>query len=183
MIATALLCVFFCSDAAARPGTTIPRDDRYAHTVNARTYQSVYPTSAMKRRAAHPRRTFHRHFRYGHRLHHARRGAGGHVVSGPVQIVAHPAGCPSRAFCGCGVARYIFGTPIRALWLAAAWLRYPPAAPAPGMVAVRSGHVFAIVAVRSPSVVLAYDPNSGGHRTRIHLRSLAGYRVVNPKAS
>ncbi len=86
------------------------------------------------------------------------------------------------AFCGCGVARHIFGSPVRALWLAAAWLRFPPAAPAPGMVAVRAHHVFAIVAVHSPGVVLAFDPNSGGHRTRIHLRSLAGYRVVNPRA-
>jgi hypothetical protein len=25
-----------------------------------------------------------------------------------------------------------------------------------------------------------YDPNSGGHQTRIHARSLAGYTIVNP---
>jgi hypothetical protein len=50
------------------------------------------------------------------------------------------------------------------------------------MVAVRSHHVFAIVAVHEGGMVTAFDPNSGGHRTRIHLRSLAGFRVVNPRA-
>jgi hypothetical protein len=28
--------------------------------------------------------------------------------------------------------------------------------------------------------VLAYDPNSGRHQTRLHVRSLAGYSVRNP---
>jgi hypothetical protein len=48
------------------------------------------------------------------------------------------------------------------------------------MVAVRQHHVFAILRVISPGVVLAYDPNSGGHQTRIHACSLAGYSVRNP---
>lgn len=99
------------------------------------------------------------------------------------QIVAHPAGCPHRAFCGCGVSLHVFGKAVRAggLAIAAEWLRFPRAHPAPGMVAARRGHVFAILDVRPGGMVLAYDPNSGRHQTRIHLRSLAGYTVVNPR--
>lgn len=101
-------------------------------------------------------------------------------VSYAAQIVAHPAGCPARAFCGCGASIEVFGRSIRDLWLARNWLRFPPAEPAPGMVAVRRHHVFVIREVRGPGMVLAYDANSGGRRTRIHLRSLAGYSVRNP---
>lgn len=103
--------------------------------------------------------------------------------SGSAQIVAHPAGCPSRAFCGCGASIEVFGRSIRELWLARNWFKFPPAAPAPGMVAVRRHHVFVIREVRGPGLVLAYDANSGGHKTRIHLRSLAGYSVRNPRGS
>lgn len=103
--------------------------------------------------------------------------------SGTAQIVAHPAGCPSRAFCGCGASIEVFGRSIRELWLARNWFKFPPAAPAPGMVAVRRHHVFVIREVRGPGLVLAYDANSGGHQTRIHLRSLAGYSVRNPRGS
>lgn len=97
-------------------------------------------------------------------------------------VVAHPAGCPSRAFCGCGASIEVFGRSIRELWLAANWFRFPRTSPAPGMVAVRRHHVFVIREVKGHGIVLAYDANSGGHRTRIHLRSLAGYTVVNPHA-
>lgn len=97
-------------------------------------------------------------------------------------VVAHPAGCPARAFCGCGTAVRLLGSPVRSLWLAANWFRFPRAAPAPGMAAVRRGHVFAIEQVLGDGKVLAYDPNSGGHKTRIHVRSLAGFTVVNPRA-
>lgn len=95
-------------------------------------------------------------------------------------VVANPSGCPSRAFCGCGASIEVFGRNIRELWLARAWFRFPPASPAPGMVAVRNHHVFVIREVRGNGIVLAYDANSGGHRTRIHERSLAGYSVRNP---
>lgn len=98
-----------------------------------------------------------------------------------VAVVAHPSGCPSRAFCGCGTAVRLLGAPVRALWLARAWFKFPRAAPAPGMAAVRNGHVFAIESVLGNGLVMAYDPNSGRHQTRIHVRSLAGYTVVNPR--
>lgn len=95
-------------------------------------------------------------------------------------VVAHPPGCPSRAFCGCGVSMYVFGERVRSLYLAANWLKFPKAEPAPGMVAARRGHVFAIITNLGGGKVLAYDPNSGRRQTRIHVRSLAGFRVVNP---
>jgi hypothetical protein len=97
-------------------------------------------------------------------------------------IVAHPAGCPRMAFCGCGAAVRLFGAPIRSLWRAANWLRFAPAAPGPDMAAVRAHHVMVILAYHGNGTATVYDANSGGHRTRVHERSLAGYRVVNPRA-
>ncbi len=97
------------------------------------------------------------------------------------RIVAHPEGCPRRAFCGCGVALKVFGKHVRSLWLAANWRRYRHAEPGPGKVAWRQGHVFYIERLVRNGYVLAYDPNSGRGLTRIHVRSLAGYRVVDPR--
>jgi hypothetical protein len=96
------------------------------------------------------------------------------------QIVAHPSGCPSRAFCGCGAAVRVFGAPVRSLWLAANWFKFPRTAPAAGMVAVRRHHVFVLEQHISGSTWLAYDANSGRRQTRIHARSIAGYVIVNP---
>lgn len=96
------------------------------------------------------------------------------------QIVAHPSGCPARLFCGCGAAVRVFGRPVRDLWLAANWLRFPRAAPAPGMVAARRGHVFVLESHLGGSTWLAYDANSGRRQTRIHARSIAGFAIVNP---
>ncbi len=98
-----------------------------------------------------------------------------------VQYQPHPSGCPRTSFCGCGVSLKVFGKPVRNLYLAANWLRFPRTSPAPGMVAARRGHVFYIIKVMGRDKALVYDPNSGGHRTRIHIRSLAGFQVVNPK--
>lgn len=103
------------------------------------------------------------------------------------QIVAHPDGCPRRLFCGCGAAerlKKVWGIIVekpRELWLAANWYRYPRTAPAPGTVAVRRHHVYVIEAYLGDNKVLAYDANSGGGKTRVHVRSLAGYVVVNPR--
>lgn len=96
------------------------------------------------------------------------------------QIVARPTECPTRAYCGCASSIKVFGRPIRDLYLAANWLKFPRAEAAPGMVAARHGHVFVIQEVLGNNMVLAYDPNSGQHLTRIHVRSLAGFKVVNP---
>ena len=103
--------------------------------------------------------------------------------SGIAQILPHPPGCPYRAFCGCGAALEVFGQHVRNLWLARNWFAFPRAEPAPGMVAVRRHHVFVIKAVLGNGVVMAYDANSGGRKTRLHPRSTAGYVIVNPHGS
>jgi len=105
-----------------------------------------------------------------------------HSSDASSEIVSHPAGCPARLFCGCGAAVRVFGSPIRTLWLAAAWFKFPRAEPASGMVAVRAHHVFVLERHIEGSVWLAYDANSGGGATRIHARSISGYTVVNPHA-
>lgn len=94
----------------------------------------------------------------------------------------HPAGCPSRAFCGCGASVRLFGRPVRELYLAANWLKFPRAAPAPGMAAARPGHVFVLEQHVRDDVWLVYDANSGGRQTRLHERSVRGYAIVNPRA-
>lgn len=97
------------------------------------------------------------------------------------QYLAHPSGCPARLFCACGAAVHIFGAPRRDLWHTSAWRRFPAAQPGPGMVAVNSRHIFVIDRVLGNGMVMAYDYNSGGGRSRLHARSLAGYSVRNPR--
>ena len=58
-----------------------------------------------------------------------------------------------------------------------------PTAPAAGMVAAPRGNVFVIREVLDNGRVLAYDANSGGRKTRLHVRSLAGFVVVNPSGA
>jgi len=99
------------------------------------------------------------------------------------QIVAHPSGCPRSAFCGCGAAVRLFGRPVRSLWLVANWFRFPRTAPAPGMAAVRKHHVMVLEADLGGGIWRVYDANSGGHLTRVHARSIAGYRIVNPNGA
>lgn len=98
------------------------------------------------------------------------------------EIVAHPAGCPTRAFCGCGAAVHVFGHSVRELWLAVNWFRFPRVSPAPGMVAVRRHHVMVLEADLGGGVWQVYDANSGRHLTRVHARSIAGYVIVSPRA-
>ncbi|MBR0841609.1 hypothetical protein JQ607_15520 [Bradyrhizobium liaoningense] len=101
-------------------------------------------------------------------------------ISGSRVIGGRPAGCPS-SFCGCGAALRVFGRVVPELNLAANWLRFPRASPAPGMVAARRGHVFVLEQHLGGDMWMAYDANSGGRATRIHARSLRGYTVVNPR--
>lgn len=98
------------------------------------------------------------------------------------EILPHPSGCMHRAFCGCGVSLRVFGKRIARLFLAENWFSFPRARLAAGMVAVRKHHVFYIEKVLGRNKVLAYDPNSGGHLTRRHVRSVSGFRIVNPRA-
>jgi hypothetical protein len=106
------------------------------------------------------------------------------MAEGAGRVVAHPSGCPRRAFCGCGAAVRIFGKPIRSLWLAAEWLRrFPRAQAARGMAAVRrDGHHIVVLEEHiSGALWRVYDANSGRHRTRVHLRSIAGWTIVDPR--
>jgi hypothetical protein len=111
-------------------------------------------------------------------MHRERRAA---LVETPTQVVVggRPAGCPSR-FCGCGASLHLFGRIIPGLNLAANWLRFPHADPAPRMAAARPGHVFVLEQHIAGDIWLVYDANSGGHVTRLHARSIAGYAIVNP---
>lgn len=97
-------------------------------------------------------------------------------------ILPHPAGCPARLFCGCGASIRVFGHSVRELWLASRWYKFPRAAPASGMAAVRRHHVMVLEQHVSGSVWIVYDANSGSHLTRIHARSIAGYTIVDPRA-
>jgi hypothetical protein len=99
------------------------------------------------------------------------------------ELLPHPAGCPRIKFCGCGASVKVFGHSVRALWLAAAWLRFRRATAAPGRVAVRRHHVMVLEAHVDGSFWQVYDANSGGHATRRHVRSIAGYVIVDPYAS
>ena len=100
-----------------------------------------------------------------------------------VTYLAHPAGCPGSRFCACGASVRVFGRSIRSLWPSTAWFRFPRTSPAPGMVAVRSGHVFVLESHVGGSNWLVSDYNSGGHQSRRHVRSIAGYAIVNPHGS
>lgn len=97
------------------------------------------------------------------------------------QIVAHPPGCPHTAYCGCGTSWRVYGRLVRDLYLAANWYRFPRAHPAPGMVAIFGRHHVAYIeAVDGNGNATLYDPNSGGHKTRVHVRNISGATVVNP---
>ena len=103
-------------------------------------------------------------------------GNGAGVIGG------RPHGCP-HAFCGCEASLYVFGVIKPALNLAWNWARkFPRAHPAPGMAAVRKHHVMVLISHVGGKDWLVHDGNSGGHKTREHVRSIAGYVVVDPRA-
>jgi len=182
-IAAALCAVLFVSHAEARPRH---HHARVAHQLYSPECNVSMPCEGIAKPAANARAA-------GIDRREARRLARGQALYDAMpfgmptdragRILPHPAGCPHRAFCGCGAAVEVFGKPVRSLWLASNWLRFPRATPAPGMVAARRGHVFVIREVLGGGRVLAYDANSGGRKTRLHVRSLAGFVVVNPNGS
>jgi hypothetical protein len=97
--------------------------------------------------------------------------------------LSHPAGCPARQFCACGAAVEVFGHAVRDLWPASAWYRFSRTAPGPGMVAVRSHHVFVLRSHIEGSIWMTADYNSGGHRSRLHAQSISGYTIVDPHSA
>lgn len=100
----------------------------------------------------------------------------------PTVIGGRPAGCP-RAFCGCEASIYVFGRIIPELNLAANWIRkFRRTSPAPGMAAARSGHVMILISHVEGKDWLVHDGNSGRRLTRRHVRSIAGFKIVDPHA-
>ncbi len=100
-----------------------------------------------------------------------------------VIVGKRPDGCPHR-YCGCEASLYLFGEIRRDLNLASNWIRkFARAEPARGMVAARSGHVMVLMNHVSGKEWMVHDGNSGGGRTREHVRSIAGYVVVDPHSS
>lgn len=122
-----------------------------------------------------------RPYRHLYRVQHFRE-AMAMVPSSERVVGGRPAGCPN-AFCGCEASLYKFGRIIPGLNLASNWRRFPRAAPAPGMAAVRSGHVMILESQVGGNVWTVHDGNSGGHVTREHPRSLAGYTIVDPNGA
>lgn len=114
-----------------------------------------------------------------HRVRHTAVRAGEHVAEYASTLLPHPAGCPRYEFCGCGAAAEL-GLNDRSLWLAANWLKFPRATPAPNMAAARPGHVFVLKQHIDGDVWMVADYNSGGGLSRLHARSIRGYTVVAP---
>lgn len=196
IMAAAISAVAFIAPAGARPHperNSAPAvqhfcGDRYCSPQAAPGKARVHARQGKVRPAAERRRLAQWHRAGPSPRRSAAKQRAGHpradaAPSEEAQIVEHPAGCPHRSFCGCGTSLFLLGKAVAQGGLAIArnWLGFPEAEPGPGMAAARSGHVFAILRVLSPGKVLAYDPNSGGHQTRVHVRSLAGYKVVNPR--
>jgi hypothetical protein len=95
-------------------------------------------------------------------------------------IGGRPSGCPYE-FCGCEASRYVFGEIRRELNLASNWLRaFPRATAGAGMAAVRNHHVMILMSHVSGRDWLVHDGNSGNHLTHEHVRSIAGYVIVDP---
>jgi hypothetical protein len=46
---------------------------------------------------------------------------------------------------------------------------------------VRRLHVFVLLEHRGGSAWFVYDASSGRHATTVHVRSIAGYTIVNPR--
>lgn len=134
---------------------------------------------AHVKQSVQPRKPALRHRLRRHRVKHPRyvrmAEAGG-------SYLPHPSGCPARAFCACGAAFEIFGIARRDLWPANAWYRFPRAAPGYHKVAVRPHHVFVLREQIEGTRWLTADYNSGGHLSRLHVRDIRGYTIVDPHA-
>ena len=93
-----------------------------------------------------------------------------------------PAGCPFR-YCGCGLARHL-GISDKRLNLAWNWTRLFPRRPhpAPGLAAVRRGHVMLLESQVSPGRWQVLDFNGGRHLTWRHIRDIRGYVFVDPSS-
>jgi hypothetical protein len=103
------------------------------------------------------------------------------MVDAGTIIGGRPADCP-RAYCGCGLRKYL-GLSDKRLNLASNWARLFPRAPGPraGLAAVRNHHVMYIEGSAGNGQWLVRDYNSGGGLSRLHVRDVRGYIFVNPR--
>ena len=124
----------------------------------------------------------HHHHHYRHHHFHSMASSSGEYQTNQRIVGGRPSGCP-HAFCGCEASLFRFGRIIPNLNLATNWRRFPRAAPAPGMAAVRPGHVMILQQHVAGNVWNVHDGNSGGHMTREHSRSIAGYTIVDPSSA
>jgi hypothetical protein len=173
MIRAAAIALAFLFAFPAQAKVTYDNDGRTVETAQAR------PDRVRNARAA-------RHHREGSaRLPRDRdRRAAGAQVHRQAQIIGgRPAGCP-RQFCGCAASIKLFGKIRADLNLASNWLRkFPRTSPAPMMAAARRGHVMVLLEHVGGDKWLTFDGNSGKGLTRIHVRSIRGFAVVNPHGS
>jgi hypothetical protein len=144
-------------------------------------WKTVFPVALLLLFSSQAEARPHRHH---HHHQHFRSMAllGGDIQRDERIVRNRPAGCP-RAFCGCEASLFRFGRIIPQLNLASNWRRFPRAAPATGMAAVRSGHVMILQQHVAGDIWYVHDGNSGGHVTREHARSLAGYTIVDPSSA
>ena len=117
----------------------------------------------------------------GTRVVAVRRGVEFTVNEGTI-IGSRPNDCP-RAYCGCGLRKYL-GLSDKRLNLASNWRKLFPraAGPAAGVAAVRAGHVMYIESSAGDGQWLVRDYNSGGGLSRLHVRDVRGYTFVNPRS-
>ncbi len=97
----------------------------------------------------------------------------------PTQVIGgRPAGCP-RAYCGCGLRKFLGIDDVR-LNLAANWAKlFPHTHAQSGVAAARSHHVMWLIAHVQGSQWLVRDYNSGGGLSRIHVRDVRGFQFVS----
>jgi hypothetical protein len=99
-----------------------------------------------------------------------------------VVIGGRPAGCPAL-YCGCGLAQYL-GIKDKRLNLAWSWAQiFPRTSAAPGMAAVRRGHVMLLQSHVDGTRWVVRDYNGGRGLSWIHVRDVRGYVFVNPNGA
>jgi hypothetical protein len=173
MIRAAAIALAFLFAFPAHAKVTYDNDGRTVETAQAR------PDRVRNARADRP----HRQERAHHRADRGRAVVRAQVDRQAQILGGRPAGCP-RKFCGCAASIKLFGKIRADLNLASNWLRkFPRTSPAPMMAAARRGHVMVLLEHVGGDRWLTYDGNSGKGLTRIHVRSIRGFAVVNPHGS
>jgi hypothetical protein len=192
LLAGALLCALFASDAQARQRTYAAHPDCNGTGSNAMPCQDVAPSARGERvRKAMGGLGSARNV-YTPRISAGKNGT--NIRSGRRSVVrdslttgeprqhsveGRPAGCPARAWCGCWLAAHL-GISNRSLWLARNWasVGHPAGGPQPGAIVVWRHHVGTIKAVEGGRILVL--SGNDGRAVRERWRTTAGviaYRV------